>query len=138
MNELLETLLMNNSDLNEQNINLDNPTIDPLNFTSNEIIGDTKKIENLEIAQYDFPNKMNWKKANIVCSSLGNGWRLPTKYEFHLLNRNKNKIGGFVNECYWSSTEYDREYAWNQNFSNGDQNTDLYESNHNVRAVRSK
>lgn len=80
---------------------------------------------------------MNWKTAITFCKYLENGWRLPNKYEFNFLYINKDKIGGFSNECYWSSTEYDREYAWNRDFTNGDQNTDSYNSLHNVRAVRS-
>jgi hypothetical protein len=70
------------------------------------IIGMPIKIGNIEVAQYDFPEKMNWQSANYACVSLGNGWRLPTKEELNILYFNKNKIGGFdALGPYWSSTE---------------------------------
>jgi len=112
---------------------------------STSIIGKSIKIDNLEIAQYDFPNQMNWDEAQKACASLGNGWRLPTKYELEILNKNKN--GGFTNGGYWSSTEGAFLFAWQQAFIIADQpNTILpsassgwgikYSTNH-VRAIRS-
>jgi len=53
-----------------------------------------------------------------------------------MLYENKEEIGGFASNYYWSSTEVDYNYAWIQNFFNG------YQSNNNknyynyVRAVR--
>jgi hypothetical protein len=32
-----------------------------------------------------------------------------------------NNIGGFIPFFYWSSTENDYDYAWGQNFNNGNQ-----------------
>jgi len=83
------------------------------------IIGKSITIGGLVVAQNDFPQSMNWEDAKIACAKLGNGWRLPTKYELNFLYQKKVKIGGFKNLNYWSSSEfYDRD-AWNQSFING-------------------
>jgi len=65
-------------------------------------------------------------------------WYLPSKDELNQLYINKVAIGGFANNFYWSSTEYDSYGAWLQHFSNGYQssaNEDGY-GNDYVRAVR--
>ena len=62
---------------------------------------------------------MKWEAAKIACENLGDGWRLPTKEEFILMYINKDKIGGFTNEFYWSSTELDNPgVAWGFCFNN--------------------
>jgi len=87
------------------------------------IIGKPIKIGNIEIAQYDFPEQMNWKDANKACAELGDGWRLPTKDELNTLYQNKNEIGNFTGDVYWSSTEVVNSYAfaWLQYFNGGGQ-----------------
>ncbi len=45
-------------------------------------------------------------------------------------------VGGFANDNYWSSTEYDANNAWNQNFNNGNQNNTNKNNTFRVRAVR--
>jgi type 1 glutamine amidotransferase len=46
-------------------------------------------------------------------------------------------IGGFANAYYWSSTEYDYDHAWVQNFTSGFQFFySKYDPSVNVRAVR--
>ena len=52
------------------------------------------KIGNLEIAPYDFQNRMNWQYAKKACEDLGSGWRLPIKDELLILYTNMDKIGG--------------------------------------------
>ena len=80
---------------------------------------------------------MTWHEAVEVCKKLGKGWRLPTKDELNFLYENKEEIGGFANNFYWSSTEVDNFNAWSQNFilgalgSGNKDNNVLY-----VRAVR--
>ena len=64
-------------------------------------------------------------------------WHLPTKSELALLSEQKNIVGGFANNNYWSSTEYNSNDAWYQYFASGYQ----YPSNMSltyrvVRAVR--
>jgi len=63
-------------------------------------------------------------------------WYLPSKDELNKLYENKGTVGGFAGANYWSSSEDNANYAWYQNFYNGDQfnfNKNYYER---VRAVR--
>jgi hypothetical protein len=46
-------------------------------------------------------------------------WFLPSKDELNQLYENKTAISGFENDDFWSSTEYDINFAWTQFFSNG-------------------
>jgi hypothetical protein len=88
----------------------------------------------------------DWDEAVRICEQLEwngyNDWRLPTKDELNLVYKKlkKNKVGGFANAYYWSSTEsgYDG-YAWEQDFSTGRQgfNPGYRPYNCYVRAVRS-
>jgi hypothetical protein len=71
-----------------------------------------------------------------ACADLGDGWRLPTKDELNLLYKNKEKIGGFANNYYWSSTEVDNNYAWFQYFGSGFQKANYKSATNYVRAVR--
>ena len=72
-----------------------------------KIIGTPYQLNNIEVAQHDFPNAQNWKDAIAKCNKLGEGWRLPTKDELNKLYNNKKKIGGFkdsyLDDFYWSS-----------------------------------
>jgi hypothetical protein len=70
----------------------------------------------LEVAQYDFPEEMNWDDANKACNELGKGWRLPTKDELNTLYQNKDFIGGFFNTSYWG-TSLKRSYMTDDNIS---------------------
>ena len=103
---------------------------------SKKIIGNSIKIENLEVAQHDFPNRMTGDDAKAACAKLGEGWRLPTKEELNLLYQNKDKIGGFADDYYWSSTEDYNGSAWRQAFDNGLQYYVNETNGYNVRAVR--
>jgi hypothetical protein len=87
-----------------------------------------------------YPNYLGnhtWKDANYVCALLGDGWRLPTREELHLMYLNKNEIGGFAEACYWSSSEYTNYNAWGQSFFNGSQYSLRKHAAYYVRAVRS-
>ena len=77
-----------------------------------------------------------WKDAKKVCKELGNGWRLPTREELHLMWLNRDTIGGFAAAYYWSSSKYNFYTVWSQSFSVGNQN--VYEKDYPgyVRAVR--
>ena len=91
-------------------------------------IGGLEVSDNLEI--------MSWHEAKIACKKLGTGWRLPTKDELYMLYKNREEIGGFADNFYWSSTENGASYAWLQNFFYGNQtNSNKYNYNY-VRAVR--
>jgi hypothetical protein len=107
-----------------------------VNFARREV--STIKIDNLEVMTEDLEGNYTWDDAMKACADLGDGWRLPTKDELNLLYENKEKIGGFADIYYWSSTEYGNGLgAWHQFFYNGNQyftNKDFGASY--VRAVR--
>ena len=81
-----------------------------------------------------------WEEALDYCETLEwagfTDWRLPTKYELDLMYAKRNKIGGFINDIYWSSTESGSNSAWNQNFSNGNQGESFKYNTYSIRAVR--
>ncbi len=102
-------------------------------------ITNTYSIGTLEIAKADFPITMNWIEANKACNELGNGWRLPSKWELNLLFKNMDKIGGLKIANYWSSTENPiTGFAWLQNLFSGYQGEGTKDFVCNVRAVRNK
>ena len=80
--------------------------------------------------------KHNWESAKKVCENLGNGWRLPTREELHLMWLNRDNIGGFAAAYYWSSSEYNNYNAWGQYFCSGSQNYGYKDHASYVRAVR--
>ena len=100
------------------------------------IIGKPFKIGNIEVAQYDFPKKMNWNDAEKACADLGEGWKLPSKDELNILYANQNRIGGFANDLYWSSTEFGIDHAWYQGFTIGSQDIYPMSNTFYVRAIR--
>jgi hypothetical protein len=79
----------------------------------------------------------NWEDANTECALLGEGWRLPTRGELLLMYENKDVVGGFANNFYWSSMELDSNGAWYQDFSYGYQYFNYKKYTFYVRAVRS-
>ncbi len=64
-------------------------------------------------------------------------WYLPSKQELNLLYLQKEMIGGFSPFAYWSSTEYDENLAWFQNFSNGQQIKSDKITSYGIRPIRS-
>lgn len=63
-------------------------------------------------------------------------WYLPSKHELNLLYSQKNIVGNFTDNGYWSSTIFNGYDAWYQNFLVGYQ-SNYYEVNiANVRAIR--
>ncbi|WP_412758134.1 DUF1566 domain-containing protein, partial [Legionella bozemanae] len=63
-------------------------------------------------------------------------WYLPAKDELNCLYQNRDVIGGFSPDVYWSSTEFDASYAWYQYFGFGNQNTTVKIDDIRVRCVR--
>ena len=63
-------------------------------------------------------------------------WYLPSKYELNLLYLQKNAVGGFGNDYYWSSSESANGGAWEQYFGNGGQDVGYKDAAVYVRAVR--
>ena len=61
----------------------------------------------------------NWWGAKELAENHGPGWRLPTKYEWSLLYLQKDVVGSFAGDYYWSSTEFDANAAWFLYFASG-------------------
>ena len=83
---------------------------------------------------------VDWSSAKLLCENSTvagyNDWRLPTKEELMTLYSNRELIGGFVDECYWSSSLYGSNHYF-VNFSNGVSSWSPNNNNHYyVRAVR--
>jgi len=80
--------------------------------------------------------EMTWEEAKKACKQLGKGWRLPTRVELLLMYENKDIVGGFANNYYWSSTGSDFNYAWYFYFFYGNANYDDKYFTYYVRAVK--
>jgi len=90
-----------------------------------------------EVGEKDL-GTMNWLDARKACMELGKGWRLPTKEELNLIYFNKNKMGVFVKDNYWTDEEgYSFDVAWCQNFDTGEQNSFPKINKNQTRPVRS-
>ena len=80
--------------------------------------------------------KRNTKKIIISCRSAGSekiaarlcdqlvldgysDWFLPSKEELNLLYEEKEIIGGYEHGYYWSSSEFEAQFAWYQHFDFG-------------------
>ncbi|MES2777779.1 MAG: hypothetical protein V4722_26605 [Bacteroidota bacterium] len=63
-------------------------------------------------------------------------WYLPSRHELNLLYLQKTVVGGFANSTYWSSTEFDNVYTWQQNFGTSSQTIADKNTTCLVRAVR--
>ena len=139
-NDLLEKLIhLNGGDItiNSNSINNDEIKLNKINISYRDIIGNIVKLDNLEIAENDYPNKLKWVDAKTVCRNMRDGWRLPTKEELNLLYINKNLIPNLNDNIYWTSTELDSKSAWFQNFRYGGQGTYFKDTDLNFRIVRS-
>ena len=101
-------------------------------------------IEKIMVDDQDLEGSFNWDEAKARVKLLNsqdykgfNDWRLPTKKELNLIYENRDAIGGFSSNFYWSNTKDDAYYAWYQNFSNGYRDFNNKSYNRLVRCVRS-
>jgi hypothetical protein len=65
-----------------------------------------QSVKTTEVAEADFPEKMNWENAKAACENLGEGWRLPAKEEMAELFENYylKGLGNFASGGdYWLS-----------------------------------
>ena len=79
--------------------------------------------------------------AALAARSYGPEWFLPSAKELNEMYDNKaalDAVAGFTafSSVYWSSTEYNNELAWGQNFGNGFQFNFNKSYSNDVRAVR--
>ncbi len=96
------------------------------------IISDCK----LEVQKEDLAESYSWYDANDKIKTIGQGWRLPTKSELECLYKNKDKIGGFKRDWYWSSERVGDWNVWVKSFSNGKQFGYSGSNSAKVRLVR--
>ncbi len=80
--------------------------------------------EKIDVAKNDFSEKLLLQDAIGAVRQLGEGWRLPSKEELTELYKLKDKIGGFNNGIYVSSSLVQRhpfgDYYWGLDFENGE------------------
>jgi hypothetical protein len=80
--------------------------------------------------------------AALAARSLGAQWFLPSAKELNQIYINKTTLSGVpgftaFSNFYWSSTEYNVNLAWRQDFDDGNQyDYPKYQHSANVRAVR--
>jgi hypothetical protein len=67
-----------------------------------EIIGKPVKIGNILVAEYDFPEYMNFEDAKKACRALGKGWRLPSVSESNMMYKRRDKIENKDDTFYWN------------------------------------
>ncbi|MFZ9388253.1 MAG: hypothetical protein ACO25B_10255 [Chitinophagaceae bacterium] len=116
----------------------DSTGVPSASISKNPVIGTPIKHGNLEIAEKSYPHLVVWDQAVRISDTLGQGWRLPSLDELRDLYKNKDAIGGFTNDLYWSATETDAFNVSTINFYNGEEGkfNKVYSSQ--VRFVRSK
>ena len=88
----------------------------------------------------DDSGKHNWSEAKSLCKSLvafgKDDWYLPSKSELDGLYKNRETVGGFVEQWYWSSSDADNGNAWIVNFVGGMSNKNDKSREGLVRCVR--
>jgi TolB-like protein len=108
-------------------------------------IGTGKRNTDLIIAALS--NSGGGDGAALLCTAFEingyNDWYLPSKDELDLMYKNlKAKgVGNFGNNYYWSSSDNQDNYAWDQRFSDGSQDNrgtthDHKDKSNSVRAIR--
>lgn len=84
----------------------------------------------------------NGNYAAYICDQLvHNGyddWFLPSKDELHMLyvQKESGRIGNFLAEEYWSSTEQNNDRAWLQHMGNGSASAEIKVNSACIRAMR--
>jgi len=115
-------------------------TIDGVEYSLTPIEKQSKPIILKQTLEFEvYPKDLgehNWEDAKKICADLGNGWRLPTREELHLMWLHRGSIGGFAAANYWSSSESNTNFAWYQFFFNGFQYNYYKNFTYYVRAVR--
>jgi hypothetical protein len=115
-------------------------TIDGVEYNLTPIENQSKSIILEQTLKFEvYPKDLgehNWEDAKKVCEDLGDGWRLPTREELHVMWLHRDYIGGFAAAYYWSSSEFSSYYAWYQLFYDGYQANFFKDVTYYVRAVR--
>jgi hypothetical protein len=64
----------------------------------------------LEVAEKDAPRKKTWIGAVQWCSTLEDGWRLPTRLEFEVMRKHVTNLKEHA--LYWTSNRCDSSFTW--------------------------
>jgi hypothetical protein len=112
-------------------------TIDGVEYSLTPVKKETYKVIEQHLKFEVYPKdlgKFTWEDAKEACATLGDGWRLPTREELHLMWLNKDD--SFAAATYWSSSEGNNGGAWYQFFDYGYQYSYHKYNAYYVRAVR--
>jgi hypothetical protein len=90
---------------------------------------------NAIIKACDFQSAARLAASYISPAGVG-GWYLPSFNELNHLYEQRSVVGGLATDTYWSSTEYNSDFAWQQNLGYGGQNFFNKNATLPVRAVR--
>jgi hypothetical protein len=102
-------------------------------------LGNVIRIDNLEIAEFNHPNQIQWDSAISISNNLGNGWRLPSLDELNLIFSSKLKLHDFDDMPYWSINKYlydTSNLIWTFNINSGHKEYFNKRTHLNVRFVR--
>ena len=90
---------------------------------------------NFEVYHKDALPSLKHDEAMKYCGRLDGGWRLPTRNEQLEMYKHKEQLG-LKDSYYWSSTEFNSNFAWAYNFNSGNSNLFNKLNIYRVRAVR--
>ncbi len=84
--------------------------------------------------------EFTWYDAKAACTKfvsggVRQGWHLPNSSELRKLYLQKERVGGFNDHFYWSSSREDEESAWYLYFYSGDANHEVKMAGGRVRPV---
>lgn len=97
----------------------------------------TVNLGQFEVSEKDL-GTLNWIDAMNACIALGKGWRLPDRDELNTIYMNKEKLGIFANDYYWTADQgYSFDVAWCLNFEDGKKRSFPKINKNIARAVRS-
>jgi hypothetical protein len=77
---------------------------------------------------------MNWADAKAWCESVGG--ELPPREVLLMCHINEDIKPLFINDWYWSATEFEAELVWRHYFTSGHQNDSGKVNTYYVRAVK--
>lgn len=118
-------------------IHAKNPAIEKKGENAVHIRVSTFVIGEIEVAPFDLPCGGTYENAMQAIDSIREGWRLPSVEEMKLIFEQKDKIGGFIPNYYWTS-ETNGDKATHFGFVLGDITAVPKYHGKRIRLVRNK